>query len=90
MAALQFQVELVMAPRGLVIARALQPTSFSLIDASRLAGCPLSARRPDLPKPKNPDGSPRTDVHAFLLEDPSDAQHFKPGERVELTEWREG
>lgn len=90
MAALPFQVELVMALRGLVIARALEPaTKFALVDASRLNGCPLSPRRLELPKPKSADGSPRDDVHAFLLKDPEDAERFKPGERVELSEWRE-
>jgi hypothetical protein len=88
-AALLFQVELVMAPRGLVIARALEPAQFTLVDASRLAGCPLSPRRPEIPKAKNPDGSLRTDVHAFLLKDPAHAERFKPGDRVELSDWRE-
>ena len=89
MAALSFQVELVMAPRGLVIARALEPTRFTLVEDSRLAGCPLSTRRPGIPKAKAADGSQRNDVHAFLLKDPSHASRFKPGDRVELSDWSE-
>ena len=88
MAALPFQIEFVMTERGYVLARALEPTGFKLVDGTRLGGCLLDPRQLDIPRARNPDGSPRTDIFAFVLEERVHAARFKVGDRVELTDWR--
>jgi hypothetical protein len=89
MAAIPFQIELVMAPRGYVLARALEERSFELVEGTRLGGFPVEPRYLDVPRAMSPDGTPRLDIYAFLLKHREHAARFKPGDRVELTEWRE-
>lgn len=89
MAALPFQIEFVMPERGFVIARALEATAFRLVEGTTLGGFRLDPRQLDVPRAKNPDGTPRTDLFAFLLKDPANAARLKPGDKVELSDWRE-
>ena len=89
MPAIPFQVEFVAAERGYLIARQLAPRPFRLVEGSQLDGCPLEPRHLEVPRASNPDGTPRTDLFAFLLRRREQAARFKPGDRVELTGWRE-
>ena len=93
MAAIPFQIEFVLAERGLVIARQLEAAGsppFALVEGTRLGGCVLEPKHLDIPRAHNPDGTPRRDIFAFKLRRSEDAARFKPGDRVELSDWREG
>ena len=89
MAALPFQIEFVMAERGYVLARALEGRNFRLVEGTKLGGYPVEPRHLDVPRAKNPDGTPRTDLFAFLLKDRAQAARLKAGDQVELSDWRE-
>ena len=87
MAAIAFQVEIVQPQLGLVIVRQLDARRFRVVAQTRLNGCPVLAMT--LPPTKDVDMLVRDDVHAFRLRNREDAQRFKVGERVELSDWRE-
>jgi len=87
MAALPFQVEFVMAERGYLIARALTPHDFRLVEGSTLGGHALDPRQLDLPRALSADGTPRKDLFAFRFKRREDAAHFEPGQVIELSGW---
>lgn len=87
MATIPFQIEVVLAAQGFVIARRLAPQLFELTGASRLKGCPIAPM--ELPRAKAADGAARDDLFAFRLKARADGARFKPGDVVELSDWRE-
>jgi hypothetical protein len=86
--ALRFQVEFVMAERGYLIARALEPRSFRLVEGTTLGGCPVEPRHLDIPRARSAGGEARQDLFAFRLKRREDAARFRPGDLAELADWR--
>jgi len=86
MAALPFQIEVVVAERSLVIARQLELVPFVVAEGATLAGLPVGAM--ELPRARGAGGSVRTDLFGFRLLRPDDSRRLKPGDVVELAGWR--
>jgi hypothetical protein len=79
-----FEVELVVTTgRPLVFARQLVAASFMLSNSAKLGGCAIV---PVLSAPRalQPDGSPRMDLVAFVLQSRGDLSCFREGQRVLL------
>lgn len=82
-----FEVEAVLDVGGqtVIFARILAPRDFALNEESRFGGCPIV---PVLSQPRamRPDGSPRTDLYAFVLRRREDGDKFRVGLQVPLDE----
>jgi len=87
MAAIAFQVEVVLPEMGLVIARQLSPAKFRVINETRLGGCLVAQMA--LPPALVPETKKREDLHAFRCRDVPETQRFRAGQVVELSEYRE-
>ena len=86
MVAIPFEVESLLALPGrptVVFARLLGAPGFTVSEASRLGGC---AVLPSVSQPRahRPDGSPRLDLFAFVLQNREDSARFEVGQKVML------
>ena len=66
-----------------LLARQIEAGHFSVSVSSRIGGVPI---QPSLSQPRalKPDGSPDSDVWAFVLREPQDAERFSVGQTIEL------
>jgi len=82
---LRLRVESVMASRGIVFARAIEPGTMSATPRATLGG--KRVKYFDLPRKLLEDGAPDLSMIGFYLEDAVDVAHFAVGA---IVEYRDG
>jgi hypothetical protein len=80
----RLRVESVVAVRGLVFARPIEPGTMLATPRATLAG--RKVKYFDLPRKLLEDGSPDLQLVGFYLEDAADAAHFPLGAIVEYVD----
>jgi hypothetical protein len=75
------RVDSVVASRGLVLGRPIEPGQMLATPRATLGG--RRVRYFDLPRKLLQDGSPDLELIAFVLEDPAEVAHFPIGAVVE-------
>ena len=78
---MRFRVESVLADRGIVLARALEPGELKLTPAARLGARPVAHL--DLPRSVRADGTPDLGLVGFFLAYSADVVHFPVGAVVD-------
>ncbi len=77
MARIRFRVESVLADRGIVLARAMDPGALKLTPQATLGARPVAHF--DLPRTLREDGTPELGVIGFFLAYSADVVHFPVG-----------
>lgn len=78
---MRFRVESVLADRGIVFARALEPGDLKLTPRATLGARPVAHL--DLPRKLGADGTPDLGLVGFFLAYGADVAHFAVGAEVE-------
>jgi hypothetical protein len=78
---LRVRVESVVAARGLVLGRPIEPGTMLATPRATLGG--RRVKYFDLPRKLLEDGAPDLSLIGFYLEDPADVAHFPLGATVE-------